>query len=206
MSVQRRADAALHCSSGDPRGPALSGDHVQQLRQRPQRLGRVPAGPRTQPAADAAEEAEDPGQGRRPPVFLVVVHLEGECAGRHSLDQLSTAASATGLPPLWRAPPPPPAGPGRDALEGKGPQRRPQERLDRRLEEVAKAVGGGYRRLQMPLSLALAVTGAVAGRRLGALEGGGGVPPPPSNAFLGPGTPARGTVACSWGTLYGDGP
>eukprot|EP00670_Eutreptiella_braarudii_P021862 CAMPEP_0174349268 /NCGR_PEP_ID=MMETSP0811_2-20130205/5969_1 /TAXON_ID=73025 ORGANISM="Eutreptiella gymnastica-like, Strain CCMP1594" /NCGR_SAMPLE_ID=MMETSP0811_2 /ASSEMBLY_ACC=CAM_ASM_000667 /LENGTH=48 /DNA_ID= /DNA_START= /DNA_END= /DNA_ORIENTATION= len=33
---------------------------------------------------------------------------------------------------------------GRDALEGKGPQRRPQKRLDRRLEEVAKAVGGGY--------------------------------------------------------------
>ena len=33
---------------------------------------------------------------------------------------------------------------GRDALEGKGPGRRPQERLDRRLEEVAKAVGDGY--------------------------------------------------------------
>ena len=30
----------------------------------------------------------------------------------------------------------------RDALEGKGPQRRPQKRGDRRLEEVAKAVGG----------------------------------------------------------------
>ena len=29
-----------------------------------------------------------------------------------------------------------------DALEGKGPQRRPQKRWDRRLEEVAKAVGG----------------------------------------------------------------
>ena len=40
--------------------------------------------------------------------------------------------------------------PPRDALEGKGPQRRPQKRLDRRLEEVAKAVGGGYCRLQMP--------------------------------------------------------
>ena len=33
---------------------------------------------------------------------------------------------------------------GRDALEGNGPQGRPQRRLDRRLEEVAKAVGGGY--------------------------------------------------------------
>ena len=33
--------------------------------------------------------------------------------------------------------------PHRDALEGKGPQRGPQKRLDRRLEEVAEAVGGG---------------------------------------------------------------
>ena len=33
-------------------------------------------------------------------------------------------------------------GNARDALEGKGPQRRPQDQLDRRLEEVAKAVGG----------------------------------------------------------------
>ena len=32
----------------------------------------------------------------------------------------------------------------RDALEGKGPPRPPQRRLDRRLEEVAEAVGGGY--------------------------------------------------------------
>ena len=36
----------------------------------------------------------------------------------------------------------------------KGPHRRPQRRLGRRLEEVAKAVGGGYCRLQMPLRLA----------------------------------------------------
>ena len=43
-----------------------------------------------------------------------------------------------------------------DALEGKAPQRRPQKRLDLRLEEVAKAVGGGYCWLQMPLKLALA--------------------------------------------------
>ena len=34
---------------------------------------------------------------------------------------------------------------GGDALARKGPQRRPQERLDRRLEGVAKAVGGGYK-------------------------------------------------------------
>ena len=44
--------------------------------------------------------------------------------------------------------------------------------LDRQLEEVAKAVGGSYCRLQMPLKLALGVRGAVAGCRLGALEGG----------------------------------
>ena len=43
-----------------------------------------------------------------------------------------------------------------------------------RLEEVDKTVGGGYGRLQMPLTLALGVRGTVAGRRLGALEGGGG--------------------------------
>ena len=58
----------------------------------------------------------------------------------------------------------------RGATRGKQPQRR----LDRRLEEVAKAVGGGYCRLQMPLKLALGVRETVAGRRLGALEGGGG--------------------------------
>ena len=54
----------------------------------------------------------------------------------------------------------------------------PQRRLDRRLEEVAKAVGGGYCRLQMPLKPALGVNKTVAGRTLGALEEGGGVPPP----------------------------
>ena len=47
-----------------------------------------------------------------------------------------------------------------------------------RLEEVAKAVGGGYCRLQMPLTPALAVRGTVAGRRLGAWRGGGGTSPP----------------------------
>ena len=56
--------------------------------------------------------------------------------------------------------------------------------LDRRLEEVAKAVGGGYCRLQMPLKLALGVRGTVAGHRLGALEGGGStnasLPPHPN--------------------------
>ena len=34
-------------------------------------------------------------------------------------------------------------GMGTDALEGKGPQRRPQRRLGRRSEEVVEAVGDG---------------------------------------------------------------
>ena len=76
----------------------------------------------------------------------------------------------------------------RDALEGKGPQRRSQTQLGRRLEEVAKAVGGGYCRLQMPLRLALCVKGTVAGHRLGACEGVRGSPP--SNASL-PSPPRR---------------
>ena len=71
--------------------------------------------------------------------------------------------------------------PTRVALEGKGPQKQ----LGRRLEAVAKAVGGGYCHLQMPLKLALAVRETVAGRRLGALEGGRDLPPP-SHASLGP--------------------
>ena len=69
----------------------------------------------------------------------------------------------------------------RDASEGKEPWTQPQKRLGRRLEEVTKAVGGGYCRLQMPLKLALGVRETVAGHRLGALEGGTS---PPSNASL----------------------
>ena len=68
-------------------------------------------------------------------------------------------------------------GVGRDALEGEGPQRRPQKRSDRRLEEVAEAVGGGYCQLEMSLRLALGVRETVAGHRLGALAVGRGVPP-----------------------------
>ena len=56
---------------------------------------------------------------------------------------------------------------------------RPQKQLDMRLEEVLKAVGDGYCRLQIPLKLALGVRGTVAGRRLGALEVGGGRHLPP---------------------------
>ena len=81
-------------------------------------------------------------------------------------------------------------GGGRDAVAGKAPQRQPQTRSDRRLEEVAKAVGGGYCRLQMPLKLALGVRETVAGRRMGALEGGGWVPPPPFQCIPGGGVGA----------------
>ena len=38
-----------------------------------------------------------------------------------------------------------------DTVEGKGPQRRPQRQFDRRLEEVAKAVWGGYCRLHIAI-------------------------------------------------------
>ena len=65
------------------------------------------------------------------------------------MDSRGRATPSTGLRP-------------RDALEGKAPQRRPQQRLGRRLDEVAEAVGGGYCRLQMPLRLALGVRGTVA--------------------------------------------
>ena len=77
-----------------------------------------------------------------------------------------------------------------------------QRRLDRRLEGVAKAVGGGYCRLQMPLKLALGVRGTVAGR-----PGGGGyltplqciaAPPPPFSSATPPWAPPpqRPVVRC----------
>ena len=109
---------------------------------------------------------------------------------RTSADHGTNGRSVSGSAPDCRA---------RDALEGKGPQRRPQRRLDRRLEAVAKAVGGGYCRLQMPLRPALGVRGTVAGRRLGALGKGGGVPPPPP-MHLAPRPPpslGRQTAGCS---------
>ena len=74
-------------------------------------------------------------------------------------------------------------------------------RLDRRLEEVAKAVGGGYCRLQMPLKPTLAGRETVAGHRLGALEGAGGVtspPPPPVPGALSL-TPPKTPRACPQG-------
>ena len=79
---------------------------------------------------------------------------------------------------------------GKDALEGKWPQRRPQKRLNRRLEEVAKAVGGGYYRLQTPLKLTFGLRQTVAGHRLGALERGGHTSAP-SNTSLTNGVAGR---------------
>ena len=71
--------------------------------------------------------------------------------------------------------------------KGRDPRAGPQQRLDRRVEEVATAVGGGYCRLQMPLKPALGVRGTVAGHRLGALEGGGGGVPYPFQCMEGGG-------------------
>ena len=78
---------------------------------------------------------------------------------RQSHQRQAGSGGGGSLHKLSDHPPPPPP---RDALKGKGPQRWPQRRLGRRLEEVAKAVGGGFCRLQMPLRLALAVRGTVA--------------------------------------------
>ena len=78
-------------------------------------------------------------------------------------------------------------GGGRDALEGEGPQMRPQKRLGRRLEGVAKAVGGDYCRLQMPLKPSLGVRETVAGHGLGGMEGGGGGTSPPFQCIHGEG-------------------
>ena len=92
---------------------------------------------------------------------------------------LRIGKSAPPAPPLRSAPRPPPGmhWKGRDLRGG----------LDRRSEEVAKAVGGGYCRLQMPLKPALAVRGTVAENRLGTLDGG--LPPPPPFQFISPPPP-----------------
>ena len=87
-------------------------------------------------------------------------------------------------PSLLPHPPPPP--PPRDALEGKGPRRPPQRRLDRRLEEVAKAFGGGDCQLHMPLRLAFGVRGTVAGHGPAPWRGGGGGHPPPFQCIPAP--------------------
>ena len=97
------------------------------------------------------------------------MHLETRGRGKGNGNCLLRAVEQTVHSHVHNCTTEPPPPPSRDALEGKGPHRRPQRRLDRRLEEVAKAVGSGYCRLQMLLKLALAVRGTVAGHRLGAL-------------------------------------
>ena len=69
----------------------------------------------------------------------------------------------------------------------------------RRLEEVAKALGGGYCRLRMPLKPALGVRGTVAGHRLGALEGAVVGEPTPPSAWATPDPLVRQGNRCSVG-------
>ena len=111
-----------------------------------------------------------------PPLSISRTRRWAAMIGARTLVRHTTPKGAAGIRRHPRKPHPP-----RDVLQGKGPQRRPQRRLGRRLEEGTKAVGGGYCRLQMPWRLALAVRGTVARHRLGALEGGGGGTSPPSN-------------------------
>ena len=111
---------------------------------------------------------EGPGVTRQEQVQLLAAAIR----------QHSDGSAAPCLPPFPR-----------DASEGKGPQRRPQQRLGRRLWEVAKAVGGGYCRLQMPLKLAVGVRDTVAGHTLGALEGGSGGTSPPFHCIPAPPLP-----------------
>ena len=70
-------------------------------------------------------------------------------------------------------PPPPP--PPRDASEGKGPRRRPQKRLGRRLEEVLGAVTVGYKSRG---GWHLPPVGQWLGIGRAPCRGGGGVPRP----------------------------
>ena len=75
--------------------------------------------------------------------------------------------------------------PPRDVLEGKGPQRRPQKRLDRRLEEVAEAVGGRLLSVTNARGWHLASGGQWLGIGWAPWRRGRGVPPPPpSNVSL----------------------
>ena len=76
---------------------------------------------------------------------------------------------------------------GQGCIRREGASEAAPEAVRRAVGAVAKAVGGGYRRLQMPLKLAFAVRETVAGRRLGALDGGGGgrgyLPPLPTHPW-----------------------
>ena len=95
----------------------------------------------------------------------------GCLSGRDAFERLALVGEEGGWPPF------------QGCIRGEGASEVAQ-RLDGQLEEVAKAVGGGYCRLQLPLTLVLGVRGTVARHRLAALEGGWGVPPPTSNASV----------------------
>ena len=72
----------------------------------------------------------------------------------------------------------------RDALEGKGPQRRPQRRLGRRSEEVAKALGGRLLSVTNAIEAGTWRQGDSGWAQAGRPGGGGGGTSPPSNASL----------------------
>ena len=109
--------------------------------------GQDPAGPPTA----VVRRARSNGGGRRPAPGWGMGRgsLPSRSSGREGILGVQSRVSkahrrhgTTASNQVVAAPSPP-----RDALEGKGPQRRPQRPLDRRLEGVAKAVGGGYYRL-----------------------------------------------------------
>ena len=95
-------------------------------------------------------------------------------------------ASASGMGMAW----------GLGCIRREGTSEVAPEAVRRRLKEIAKAVGGSYCRLQMPLKLALAVRGSVAGHRYG--------PCLPMHSSLGA-SPIRAYVALGEG-LLGSGP
>ena len=118
----------------------------------------------------------------------------GPCAGRWSRGGRRLWPCILPHVPFFTVPPPP-----RDALERKGPHRRPPAAVRQAVGGGCRGGWGGYCRLQMPLRLALGVRGTVAGHRLGALEGGGTSPPfqcipapPPPQPPLQTKTPAFG--------------
>ena len=103
----------------------------------------------------------------------VSVHLRGARSGEKR-EGARSDAGGDGRRRSWGESGEEAASTGRGGASGaapplKGPQRRPQKPLDRRLKEVAKAVESGYCWLQMPFKLALGIRETVAGHSLGAL-------------------------------------
>ena len=92
--------------------------------------------------------------------------LGGGCRGAGAAGNAGAGLEAEPLP--------------RDASEGEGPQRRPQKRLDRRLEGVTKAGGGRLLSVTHAIEAGSCRQGTAAGRKLGGGRGGSH----PSNASL----------------------